>query len=161
MTSYYLIRLPLFILLYVCFLPELSAQLYDEKYAAELGLAADKGGYASDAEHHLRFEDGQVRRAAYPPLRAAFLKPLPAPDLQLSCAYLKVNQPGKTKEAFEAYLRLCPDEASADDSLGESYLVMKDQAKSVEYYAQAGGQGLSSTHEQTDNAREALTEKGD
>ncbi len=72
MNAYLFFRLSLLFLLCCYFLPALSAQPDDEKYAAEWGLSYDKYGYFPDAEFYLEFKDGQIRRDAYLLLRAVF-----------------------------------------------------------------------------------------
>lgn len=78
----------------------------------------------------------------------------------LGYSYLELGEMDKAKAAFEKYLEVSPNEANAYDSMGEYYMVVKDYAKSAEYYDQAVALGMEGSKQGAEKARAALAKEG-
>ncbi len=74
----------------------------------------------------------------------------------LGYSHMALQQMDEAQEAFEAYLRLSPDDANAYDSMGEYYMNVKDFEKSAEYYQKAADMGMASSKERAEKARSMI-----
>ncbi len=79
----------------------------------------------------------------------------------LGYTYIELGEMDKAKAAFEKYLELAPNEPNAYDSMGEYCMVVKNYAKSAEYYDRAVALGMEGSKNGAEKARAALAKEAE
>ncbi len=72
--------------------------------------------------------------------------------------YMAMGNMKKAKKAFEAYIRMAPEEANPYDSMGEYYMNLKDYTKSAEFYEKAAALGMVDAQEKATKARAMIAQ---
>lgn len=73
--------------------------------------------------------------------------------------YLDEGSMGKSREAFENYLRLAPEDANAYDSMGDYFFEAGNYERAIKFYEQAVAMGMHSSRSKTNESRTILNEQ--
>jgi tetratricopeptide (TPR) repeat protein len=77
----------------------------------------------------------------------------------LGYSYMDLDKMKRAKRAFEAYIRLAPDQANPYDSMGDYYMKVKDYETSAKFYEKAASMGMIASKERAEKARSMIGKK--
>jgi enamine deaminase RidA (YjgF/YER057c/UK114 family) len=103
---------------------------------------------------HAAFTDNDDKSALDYCQRMIAIQPDYAPVYNtLGYVYMRNNEMGKAKTAFEKYMALAPKEANPYDSMADYFMATKEYGKAAEFYDKSVSMGMSSAKARADKAR--------